>query len=778
MSLGNWNVEAYWNASTNTPKLVSGRGTNGKGYIVNTPGSTTLDGVSTWAQGDILVFVLDQWIKVGSGAGGGGGGGVVAAGAVVEATHAQMTALSFASPPDSLHTNGWATPGDWGDAFYIKVSSFPANWPTSGTITTGDGTKYIIQPRNGEFWIEQFGGQGRPYYDTTDQWQCWEDMKYCVMLQTDLGFGGTSTAAVKMRFGRGVFYVTKPMSFDNPFLVEGAGTQSNGGTTLRCPPGMDLVQFQHSFTGAGSGLTFGHEGASLNGFPRVLNSLTYVTGSTRIYKATNTGSADLGNPPTGTGTGIVSGTATFDYVREKTWAEANGYGSAFGTFRGFSLWGPGGYDNTHPTGYDEDQTQVDGGYHSGIVIKSKGVVEDCYVLSFAGHGIAVAADGDPEVRSAGNANGFIVRRCRLYYNGHAGLRIGLADANAGSYYDIDTGYNHRAGVEEFCFLGNRGFNIQDQFSGSPGNTSGKFTGGVIHNNYYWLARAPEVGADTANYANEPGTDEASWIRTDGDGTTVLSPSTNFPAWSASPGASVVYAPCGGYITNNTNAPNQVVGLYIEGGGYPPQPGNQDMMLGMALGNGVEVTRGAIGLDRGRWINGLKVNTTYVFQGAGRKTAQTYWGGQSVNNGKDAAGQTTPDNTIWAHYDWEGHQYALQYVGATAKSWQNMDMVYGDKASPVQIFGWTGSNSLQTFGRGGTNYQRNVFWVQRLILGDGSGFGVGIADRLVQMTRTHLGTGSNSASPAKDGELYIYANPSTGDPWAWHVRGGLFIPLMP
>jgi hypothetical protein len=63
MSLGNWNVEAYWNASTNTPKLVSGRGTNGKGYIVNTPGSTTLDGVSTWAQGDILVLCLISGLR-------------------------------------------------------------------------------------------------------------------------------------------------------------------------------------------------------------------------------------------------------------------------------------------------------------------------------------------------------------------------------------------------------------------------------------------------------------------------------------------------------------------------------------------------------------------------------------------------------------------------------------------------------------------------------------------------------------------------------------------
>ena len=45
-----------WNANTNTPTLASGVGTNGNYYIVNTAGTTTLDGISSWGVGDTAIF--------------------------------------------------------------------------------------------------------------------------------------------------------------------------------------------------------------------------------------------------------------------------------------------------------------------------------------------------------------------------------------------------------------------------------------------------------------------------------------------------------------------------------------------------------------------------------------------------------------------------------------------------------------------------------------------------------------------------------------------------
>lgn len=55
-----------WNASTNTPALASGVGTGGHYYIVSVAGSTTLNGVSSWAVGDWVVFngVSSVWQRV------------------------------------------------------------------------------------------------------------------------------------------------------------------------------------------------------------------------------------------------------------------------------------------------------------------------------------------------------------------------------------------------------------------------------------------------------------------------------------------------------------------------------------------------------------------------------------------------------------------------------------------------------------------------------------------------------------------------------------------
>jgi hypothetical protein len=56
--------QGTWNASTNTPTLTSSTGTQGHWYLVDTAGSTTLNGVSTWAAGDVALFNGSVWQKV------------------------------------------------------------------------------------------------------------------------------------------------------------------------------------------------------------------------------------------------------------------------------------------------------------------------------------------------------------------------------------------------------------------------------------------------------------------------------------------------------------------------------------------------------------------------------------------------------------------------------------------------------------------------------------------------------------------------------------------
>lgn len=55
-----------WNALTNTPALVSGSGVNGAVYVVNTAGTTDLDGHNNWKVGDWAVFDenIMQWTQV------------------------------------------------------------------------------------------------------------------------------------------------------------------------------------------------------------------------------------------------------------------------------------------------------------------------------------------------------------------------------------------------------------------------------------------------------------------------------------------------------------------------------------------------------------------------------------------------------------------------------------------------------------------------------------------------------------------------------------------
>jgi hypothetical protein len=61
---GGLSYQGTWNASTNTPTLASGVGTNGYYYVVATAGSTNLDGITDWQIGDWLLFNGTSWQKI------------------------------------------------------------------------------------------------------------------------------------------------------------------------------------------------------------------------------------------------------------------------------------------------------------------------------------------------------------------------------------------------------------------------------------------------------------------------------------------------------------------------------------------------------------------------------------------------------------------------------------------------------------------------------------------------------------------------------------------
>jgi hypothetical protein len=62
--LGALSYQGTWDASTNTPTLVSATGTKGYYYVVSTAGTTNLDGVTDWQIGDWAVYNGVAWQKV------------------------------------------------------------------------------------------------------------------------------------------------------------------------------------------------------------------------------------------------------------------------------------------------------------------------------------------------------------------------------------------------------------------------------------------------------------------------------------------------------------------------------------------------------------------------------------------------------------------------------------------------------------------------------------------------------------------------------------------
>jgi hypothetical protein len=66
-TIGALNYKGTWNASTNTPTLVSSVGNKGDYYVVSVAGSTNLDGTTLWGVGDWAVFNGSIWEKVDAG---------------------------------------------------------------------------------------------------------------------------------------------------------------------------------------------------------------------------------------------------------------------------------------------------------------------------------------------------------------------------------------------------------------------------------------------------------------------------------------------------------------------------------------------------------------------------------------------------------------------------------------------------------------------------------------------------------------------------------------
>jgi hypothetical protein len=69
-AIGALNYKGTWNATTNTPTLASGVGTQGDYYVVSVAGATDLNGITNWGIGDWATFNGSVWQRVEGGADG------------------------------------------------------------------------------------------------------------------------------------------------------------------------------------------------------------------------------------------------------------------------------------------------------------------------------------------------------------------------------------------------------------------------------------------------------------------------------------------------------------------------------------------------------------------------------------------------------------------------------------------------------------------------------------------------------------------------------------
>lgn len=63
-SLGAVKYKGTWNASTNTPDLVTATPSQGDYYVVSVSGNTDLDGITDWVVGDWAIYNGSIWQKV------------------------------------------------------------------------------------------------------------------------------------------------------------------------------------------------------------------------------------------------------------------------------------------------------------------------------------------------------------------------------------------------------------------------------------------------------------------------------------------------------------------------------------------------------------------------------------------------------------------------------------------------------------------------------------------------------------------------------------------
>ena len=133
-----------WNATTNTPTIVSGSGISGQYYIVSVSGTTEIDGEDTWGEGDQIRFNGSVWQRIPTYQ------------AVSSVNGKVGTVVLTATDISGISTVGKT--GSYADLSGKPTLGTAAATNTTAYATAAQGTKAdsALQPSTGVFRIDTF----------------------------------------------------------------------------------------------------------------------------------------------------------------------------------------------------------------------------------------------------------------------------------------------------------------------------------------------------------------------------------------------------------------------------------------------------------------------------------------------------------------------------------------------------------------------------------------------------------------------------------------------
>jgi hypothetical protein len=240
---------------------------------------------------------------------------------------------------------------------------------------------------------------------------------------------------------------------------------------------------------------------------------------------------------------------------------------------------------------------------SGVWMRGRAFVKDCYIREFAEHGLRIDATAGGGGALEGNANSWRVEGVFVTQNGGHGVFVDGADTNAGYALGVDSQSNGRWGIYDSSFLGNTYLQCHTAGNGVAtvgGNPSGSSSVVETGGNHY----SANAGATEAQLvATTPGTDENVWILIGGGFA-----SSTIPTWLAAQSVGT-YFHGGAYHTDNANARGTFIGCYREN----DQGINQIEAPSVSYGGIMSANKGTgVSLESSTWSGSMTFSNDETF----------------------------------------------------------------------------------------------------------------------------------------------------------------------